>query len=851
MRARHTRWMTAGLMTAAMMAGCGPAMAQDAPRYQVKIPAEALSAALRDLAVMSRTNIVSASQNTNGKTIAGLTGNYTVAEALERILAPNGLRADAMEGGFVIQPLDGPKQANSDIVVTGSRIAGAPVASAVISISRAVMEERAYSDLGAVVRDIPQSFAGGQNPGIGLNVPAAKGVDVGGGSSINLRGLGSDATLTLLDGHRVAYTGSRQSVDVSAIPIGIVDHIDIVPDGASALYGSDAVAGVANVVLRQDIKGLETTTRIGGSTDGGFLQQQYGAAAGDRWKNGGFIVAYDYGSSSPIWGRQRSYARDLVPDLSLMPDLWHHSIAFNGHQALTDNLTLTTNAYYNIRREVTSYAAYIGTVLGTSTLNTRDQVFGVAPTLKLKVGQTWHLNLAGTIGKERVDLLSVQCASGACASPNGGSYYRNLARSIELNGDGKLLDLPGGPLKLALGAGYRNISFTRWAGASSAVNTQHTQDSTYAFGELAIPVVGASQAVPFVKSLNISAAVRYERYPGIANVATPKLGLIYAPDDDFDIKASWGKSFRAPTLYEQYQPRSVFLYNASSFGTVGLPANATAFYVSGGSPTLKPERANTWSAGISLHPRAVSGAKLEVSYFNIHYRNRIVTPITTLSQALSNPIYQSQITPAPDAAAQAAAIASATTFANVSNYPYVTSGVAAIVDNSAVNAGHQWIQGVDILAEYGFNVSQRDHLNLSVDTVYIDSKQQVSSSQPILPLAGAIFNPPNWRGQANLTWKHDDATVNVSGHYTGSIIDNRGTTPVRLPSQATLDLTARYALHRLFGPLEGAAITVSVQNIFNTKPPLISILNIAYPPYDTTNYSPIGRMVSVGVTTKW
>ncbi|WP_206243564.1 TonB-dependent receptor [Novosphingobium terrae] len=838
-------------MAVAAMGACGPANAQEAQRYDINLPAETLGAAMRDLAVLSHTNIVSAAQNTDGKTIPGLAGRFTVGEALDRLLAPNGLKADASDGGYIVSRSADGAQGAPDIVVTGSRIAGVPVPATVISISRAVMEERGYTDLGAVVRDIPQSFAGGQNPGLGTNVPAIKGVDVGGGSSIDLRGLGSDATLTLLDGHRVAYTGSRQSVDVSAIPIGIVDHIDIVPDGASALYGSDAVAGVANVVLRQDMKGLETTARVGSSTDGGYVQQQYGAAAGDRWKDGGFIVAYDYGSSSTVWGRQRSYARDLVPNLSLMPELWHHSIAFNGHQALTDNLTLTTNAYYNIRREETTYPAQVGTVLGTSNLKTRDQVFGVAPTLKLKLGQDWHVNLAGTIGKERVDLISYQCGNGACASANGGSDYRNLARSIELNGDGKLIDLPGGPLKLAIGAGYRNVSFTRWGGTASTTNTQHSQDSTYAFGELAIPVVGPSQDVPFIKSLNVSAAVRYERYPGIGNVATPKLGLIYAPDDDLDIKASWGKSFRAPTLYEQYQPRSAYLYNATTFGAVGAPANATALYMTGGSPALKPERANTWSAGMTLHPRAVPGARLEVSYFNIHYRDRIVTPITIASQALSNPIYQSQITPAPDAAAQAAAIASATFYQNFSSYPYVTSGVVAIIDNATVNAGHQWVQGVDILAEYGFDAGPRDHVNLSLDTVYIQSKQQVSTSQPILPLAGTIFNPPNWRGQANLTWKHGDATVNVSGHYTGSIIDNRAITPVRLSSRATLDLTARYALHRLFSKLETAALTFSVQNIFNTKPPVISISSIAQPPYDSTNYSPIGRMVSVGVTTKW
>ena len=119
-------------------------------------------------------------------------------------------------------------------------------------------------------------------------------------SSINLRGLGSDATLTLLNGHRLSYGGTRQAIDVSAIPLGAVDRIEIVADGASALYGSDAVGGVANIILRPDMTGIETRARVGGSTDGGNFAQQYGITAGSRWGTGGFIAAYEFNRTSAI-----------------------------------------------------------------------------------------------------------------------------------------------------------------------------------------------------------------------------------------------------------------------------------------------------------------------------------------------------------------------------------------------------------------------------------------------------------------------------------------------------------------------------------------------------------------------
>src|SRR3546814_6079331 len=81
------------------------------------------------------------------------------------------------------------------IIVTGSRIRNVPVASPVITLDQESIRDSGQSTVADAVRTIPQNFGGGQNPGIGFNVPEASGADVGGGSSVNLRGLGSDATL--------------------------------------------------------------------------------------------------------------------------------------------------------------------------------------------------------------------------------------------------------------------------------------------------------------------------------------------------------------------------------------------------------------------------------------------------------------------------------------------------------------------------------------------------------------------------------------------------------------------------------------------------------------------------------
>src|SRR6202034_3416463 len=84
----------------------------------------------------------------------------------------------------------------------------------------------------------------------------------------NLRGLGSNATLVLLDGHRLPDKGDGVSVDLSLIPLAIVDHIEVLADGASAIYGSDAIAGVINIITRHDFEGMESRAHYSGGPDG-------------------------------------------------------------------------------------------------------------------------------------------------------------------------------------------------------------------------------------------------------------------------------------------------------------------------------------------------------------------------------------------------------------------------------------------------------------------------------------------------------------------------------------------------------------------------------------------------------
>src|SRR3546814_10784616 len=121
--------------------------------------------------------------------------------------------------------------------------------------------------------------------------------NITGGSSLNLRGLGPDATLTLLNGARLAYDGFTQATYVAVIPVAAIDRMEVLLDGASALYGSDAVGGVANIILKRDYDGAALTPRYGRATDGGSEQTQVSAVVGETWTTGGLLIAGETTSS--------------------------------------------------------------------------------------------------------------------------------------------------------------------------------------------------------------------------------------------------------------------------------------------------------------------------------------------------------------------------------------------------------------------------------------------------------------------------------------------------------------------------------------------------------------------------
>lgn len=146
-----------------------------------------------------------------------------------------------------------------EVVVTGSRLQQYPgdQASQTIVLDEDTIRSMGEITLERILRQLPQN-ANATSERFGSNLNQAS--NLTGASTVNLRGLGSESTLILVDGKRIGYNGILGGVtDVSSIPLSMVERIEVVLDGASAIYGSDAVGGVVNVILRKDYEGVELT----------------------------------------------------------------------------------------------------------------------------------------------------------------------------------------------------------------------------------------------------------------------------------------------------------------------------------------------------------------------------------------------------------------------------------------------------------------------------------------------------------------------------------------------------------------------------------------------------------------
>ncbi|MFL6551124.1 MAG: TonB-dependent receptor plug domain-containing protein [Povalibacter sp.] len=202
-----------------------------------------------------------------------------------------------------------PKPAE-EVIVTGSRIARESDfenPSPVITIGRDSIEKSGYNNLQQIMEKLPANGNGafstrGNNQDSTAN----------GAASISLRGLGADATLVLVNGRRVAINSFAENVttnfvDINSIPVAAIDRVEVLKDGSSAVYGSDAVAGVVNVILRRNFEGFEVSGSYGSVDEGSYDERNVSAVWGIGKDDANVTFIFDYFKNSTLSNSERWY----------------------------------------------------------------------------------------------------------------------------------------------------------------------------------------------------------------------------------------------------------------------------------------------------------------------------------------------------------------------------------------------------------------------------------------------------------------------------------------------------------------------------------------------------------------
>ena len=295
----------------------------EATETQFDIKARSLDKALAQLSEQSNTTIIAPQDLLAGKSAVSLSGSMTTDQALNKLLSGSGLEYAVQENGqFIIKAAassegaaDEESEDLEEVVVTGTLIRNVNPTSHVEILGRDDFDRLGVSTVEDAIRTLPQNFGGinltttglvGEGGGRNRSPILDRGFTSGGEntslgvSGADLFGLGSAATLVLVDNRRVAgaASASGNTVDLSTIPLASVERIEVLLDGASSIYGSDAVGGVINIITRKDFVGGETSVRYENSAndaDSYSLSQTFGF----NWDSGKVSGSLSYQHRDP------------------------------------------------------------------------------------------------------------------------------------------------------------------------------------------------------------------------------------------------------------------------------------------------------------------------------------------------------------------------------------------------------------------------------------------------------------------------------------------------------------------------------------------------------------------------
>jgi outer membrane receptor protein involved in Fe transport len=900
-----------------LLAGTQPTSAQETDAslsVPIQIEAGPLSAALRELAAQAGTPVLFSEQLTAGYRADTLTGTLRPEDALAQLLSHTELEAMSGPGGvFVIRrkkgeekparipeaaPAREPSSPDSEagaaapetemadrliadtILVTGTSLRGlAPETSPLQVYDHDDILGSGVTTIDQFIRALPQNFGGGSTEftSVGLPNDANSRANNTYGASANLRGLGSRGTLVLLNGSRLAPTSEiGDFVDLSLIPVSALDRVEVLTDGASSIYGGDAVAGVINFILRDDFEGAETALRYGQVTSGEMQEIRASQTLGRNWSGGNLLATYEYFDRGNLTLADRpeiglfdgaSEAFDL-PDpalFDLLPEQRRDSLVLAGRQEVTPQLSLDAMLLYSDRSTHRSQFGRNGTVENSDS-GSQSLTFALGADQDLPGG--WLASLEASYSQVRNEERRRE-VSRVDDLPFSDSRIETDSDvwAVDARISGDLLRLPAGPLKAALGGQIRQESFANEI-LGDRISAEGERDVAALFGEVQIPLIGEGNARPGLQRLELNLSGRLDDYSDFGSSANPKFGLLWSPVGGLNLRGSYSTSFAPPALGRTFSVSRTgqilpYQFILDLFGLdapdPGL-ADLDYMQVLGTAGDLEPETSRTFTAGFDTDIRRGPHAwRASLSWYDIEFEDRLgTTPVPNglLDFHAPNIAWED-----PSAFPEGSVIfypsqdeidALVATFQRPIGVLLDASlDRVGIINNVNVvrNLARTETQGIDLQLDYETQTEWGDFsAGLNLNHI-LDFTQQASSSTPAVPAIDTYLNPVDLKVRGRLGWSRDGLSANLFLNHSDAYQTDGTDAAVPIDAWTTADLSLSKGVS--FGEaawLRAAQISLSVTNLFDEAPPKTpsdGVYSLAG--YDPTNASPLNRFVAIEI----
>jgi iron complex outermembrane receptor protein len=743
------------------------------------------------------------------------------------------------------------------IIVTGTRQA-----------ARTVTESLAPIDV-LSAKDLQASGKQSVRDLLGTLVPSINVSNGGSGASfavktLSLRGLGGDQVLVLVNGKRRHNTatlfvnGTTQNgqspADLDLIPSNSIARVEVLRDGASAQYGSDAIAGVVNVILKDDVAGsaslLGGTTADGGGETGRFtidkgfaLGEARVHVAAETWVQARTI------RSGPNTGKFYANVGQLYSSTAGTADPRETTVDRNvnkGGQPASKGFNLSYDAIVPLggveaysfgtfsHRHNDAYLTYRYPDAANNIpelfpngysphLHVSDHDFQIAAGVKSAKGAAWHFDLSSTYGENQASYVEATVLNVSLGPNSPTTLYIGKVKATEWTTNLDVQkDIELGlikPLSLAWGAEFRQNTYGLYAGEPASYIDGGYKSTTGA--EAGVLRSSGAQGVggfspssaglwkrhawsvyvnaeqKITQGVEVALAGRHEDYSDFGKTDTGKASLRIEPVHGFALRSTASTGFRAPTLQqEHYSVASTINVGGVLLPVSALPVDSAAGIALGAKP-LKPERSVNYSLGFVFN--AIPRFNLTVDAYQVKIKDRILNSTTLQGSVVRSVLAAAGIT------------------ASAGGFYYS-------------NATDTRTRGIDIVGTYKADLGDLGTANLSLSANFNETIfTRVDAAPAVLTAAGLVLigrdrigdftkGTPRNKFIANVAWEKGPAAVNLRATRYGSVTQVNPSLPSATTPDATIDPKVIFDLDASYKLTSAIKLAVGANNLFNTYP---------------------------------